>query len=76
MKDKDNLEILDDLNLFLKILPSKITNHIEVHDYELIEIVMDLGRPPIIIYSSHQKILHEFTVTLLDISFVLEKIQD
>tara|TARA_B100001250_G_scaffold166026_1_gene142904 strand:- start:5793 stop:7391 length:1599 start_codon:yes stop_codon:yes gene_type:complete len=74
MKDKDNLEILDDLNLFLKILPSKITNHIEVHDYELIEIVMDLGRPPIIIYSSHQKILHEFTVTLLDISFVLEKI--
>ena len=32
MKDKDNLEILDDLNLFLKILPSKITNHIEVGD--------------------------------------------
>ena len=59
MKDMDNLEILDDLNLFLKILPSKITNHIEVHDYELIEIVMDLGRPPIIIYSSHQKILHD-----------------
>ena len=35
---------------------------------------MDIGRPPVIIYSSHQKILQDQTTTFLDISFVLEKI--
>tara|TARA_B100000941_G_scaffold54123_1_gene34996 strand:- start:4264 stop:5862 length:1599 start_codon:yes stop_codon:yes gene_type:complete len=74
MKDIYNSEILDDLDLFLKILPSKIINHIDIHSHELIEIVMDIGRPPVIIYSSHQKILQDQTTTFLDISFVLEKI--
>tara|TARA_B110000438_G_scaffold56961_1_gene57013 strand:- start:3303 stop:4901 length:1599 start_codon:yes stop_codon:yes gene_type:complete len=74
MKDLEPIEILDDLNLFLSILPSKIKKYIKVHDFELIEVVMDLGRPPIIIYSSHQNILENETINLLDISSVLDKI--
>tara|TARA_B110000438_G_scaffold26129_1_gene24759 strand:+ start:11330 stop:12928 length:1599 start_codon:yes stop_codon:yes gene_type:complete len=74
MKELEPIEILDDLNLFLNILPSKIKKHIKVHEYELIEVVMDLGRPPIIIYSSHQNIIEDEIVNLLDISLVLDKI--
>ena len=46
---KEKFEILDDLDLFLKILPQKITKNIENAFEDLIEIVLDLGRPPVII---------------------------
>ena len=68
MKELEPIEILDDLNLFLSILPSKIKKNIDVREYELIEVVMDLGRPPIIIYSSHQNIIKDEIVNLLDIN--------
>ena len=72
--DKEKFEILDDLDLFLKILPQKITKNIENAFEDLIEIVLDLGRPPVIIYSDRKKTLENEIVSELDISFVLEKL--
>ena len=72
--DKEKFEILDDLDLFLKILPHKITKNIENAFEDLIEIVLDLGRPPVIIYSDRKKTLENEIVSELDISFVLEKL--
>tara|TARA_B100001094_G_scaffold317474_1_gene359914 strand:- start:14225 stop:15808 length:1584 start_codon:yes stop_codon:yes gene_type:complete len=71
---KENLEILDDLDLFLDILPKKITKNIEKQTEELIEVVLDIGRPPVIIYSNNKKTLENEIVTDLDLSFVLEKL--
>ena len=71
---KENLEILDDLDLFLDILPKKITKNIDQQNQELIEVVMDIGRPPVIIYSKSKKTLDKEIVTDLDLSFVLEKL--
>lgn len=70
---EENLEILDDIDLFLDILPKKITSNID-RDKQLIEVVMDLGRPPVIIYSKNKKTLDKELVTDLDLSFVLEKL--
>jgi stage III sporulation protein SpoIIIAA len=70
----ENFEILDDLDLFLEILPKKITKNIEKKIHELIEVVLDLGRPPVVIYSDHKKTLESEIVSALDISFVLGKL--
>ena len=70
---EENLEILDDIDLFLDILPKKITSNID-RDKQLIEVVMDIGRPPVIIYSKNKKTLDKELVTDLDLSFVLEKL--
>ena len=39
MKELEPIEILDDLNLFLNFLPSKIKKYIEVRKHELIALV-------------------------------------
>ena len=70
----ENFEILDDLDLFLEIFPTKITRNIEKKAHELIEVVLDLGRPPVVIYSDHKKTIDNEIVSALDISFVLEKL--
>ena len=52
----------------------RISKNIEKQTEELIEVVLDMGRPPVIIYSNNKKTLENEIVTDLDLSFVLEKL--
>ena len=70
---KTEKEIIDDLKPFLEILPIKISRKIMKED-ELIEVVLDLGRPPIIRYTNQQDIILDLIITQNDINYVINKI--
>jgi len=68
--------ITDDLSALLDILPEHIYRHIsEQSDVnELIEIVMDLGRPPEARFFNHEMVIIPQDVTELDLEFVVSRI--
>ena len=70
---KTEKEIIDDLKPFLEILPIKISRKIK-KEKELIEVVLDLGRPPIIRYTNEQDIILNLIITQNDINSVIKKI--
>ena len=59
---KTEKEIIDDLKPFLEILPIKISRKIK-KEKELIEVVLDLGRPPKIRYTNEQDIILNLIIT-------------
>jgi stage III sporulation protein SpoIIIAA len=68
--------ITDDLDLLLDALPPHICGPLKLRDdnYELLEIVMDLGRRPEARYPGREAMLSESEVTAEDIDYVVARI--
>ncbi len=78
MDDMDTLQITDDLDVLLDVLPDRIREALNKVDNksELIEVVMDLGRPPEARFTNSEMYLGAEDVSLDDIRRVTERIGD
>lgn len=72
----NTLQITDDLDLLLAILPLRIREALESHDRlsDLIEVVMDLGRLPEARFSNGELYLSDLEVTAEDLQSVISQI--
>ncbi|MCH7809520.1 MAG: AAA family ATPase [Chloroflexi bacterium] len=70
------LNITDDLDTLLEVLPGDVANAVRErpNNFALLEIVLDLGRPPEARYPHEEAILSETEVTEADIDFVVSRI--
>ncbi len=68
--------ITDDLNQLLGVLPTHIARPLWNHEnnHELLEVVMDLGRPPEARFPDKQVILNPAEITQEDIDYVVAQI--
>src|SRR4029078_2831263 len=68
----------DDLDLLLNALPPHICAPLKQRDdnFELLEIVMDLGRKPEARYPGREVVLSETEITPEDIDYVVARIED
>jgi len=69
-------EITDDLDALLEVLPPHIREPLVAREdrHELLEVVMDLGRPPEARYPEHEVLLAETEVSEADIDYVVSRI--
>lgn len=72
------LQITDDLDLLLSILPSRIRTALEQVNRasELVEVIMDLGRLPEARFTQGEMYLSDTEVTLDDLQTVIDQIGD
>ncbi|HEY5640134.1 MAG TPA: AAA family ATPase, partial [Dehalococcoidia bacterium] len=70
------LNITDDLDTLLDVLPGHVADAVRErpNNFALLEIVLDLGRPPEARYPHEEAILSETEVTEADIDFVVSRI--
>jgi len=71
-------QITDDLDAILDALPLHIVGPLrDLEDrHELLEVVLDLGRPPEARFPAREAVLNEVEVTEADIEYVVENIGD
>ncbi|MBM2826885.1 MAG: hypothetical protein HW403_949, partial [Dehalococcoidia bacterium] len=71
-------EIADDLNALLETLPPHVTNliHLKEDHTHILEVVLDLGRPPEVRYPDGDIILGDREVTQEEIEYVMARIGD
>ena len=76
--DMTTLQITDDLDLLLAILPPRIRTALEQANRasELIEVIMDLGRLPEARFSQGEMYLSDTEVTIDDLQTVIDQIGD
>lgn len=76
--DMTTLQITDDLDLLLAILPPRIRTALEQANRasELIEVIMDLGRLPEARFSQGEMYLSDTEVTIDDLQMVIDQIGD
>lgn len=76
--DMNTLQITDDLDLLLAILPQRIREALEQvnRSSDLIEVIMDLGRLPEARFTQGELYLSDSEVTTEDLETVIERIQD
>jgi len=76
--DMTTLQITDDLDLLLAILPPRIRTSLEQvnRSTELIEVIMDLGRLPEARFGQGEAYLSETEVTADDLQMVIDQIGD
>lgn len=76
--DMNTLQITDDLDLLLAVLPDRIRNALEQSERKgnLIEVIMDLGRLPEARFTDGELVLNEQEVTLQDLRMVVERVGD
>ncbi len=69
-------EIVDDLDKLLAVLPPRIRESLERHEnlFELLEVVLDLGRKPEARFPDNFSYLSDEPVTREDIDFVVERV--
>ena len=74
----NTLQITDDLDLLLAVLPERITEALEQSDRKssLIEIVMDLGRLPEARFTDGEMVLSKHEITAADLQMVVEHVGD
>jgi stage III sporulation protein SpoIIIAA len=74
----NTLQITDDLDLLLAVLPERIAQALEESERKsnLIEIVMDLGRLPEARFSDGEMVLSKHEITLADLQMVVEHVGD
>ncbi len=74
----NTLQITDDLDLLLAVLPERITEALEQSDRKssLIEIVMDLGRLPEARFNDGELVLSKHEITAADLQMVVEHVGD
>ncbi len=72
------LQITDDLDLLLMVLPERIREVLERSDRkgDLLEIVMDLGRLPEARFTDSELVLSKHEVTVTDLQMVVERVGD
>ena len=72
------LQITDDLDLLLSVLPERIREVLEHSDRkgELIEIVMDLGRLPEARFIDSEMVLSKHEITITDLQLVVDQVGD
>ncbi|NES25485.1 MAG: AAA family ATPase, partial [Symploca sp. SIO3E6] len=70
------MQTTDDLNKLLDILPDKIRSSIEQHPERdnLIEVVMDLGRPPEIRFPNQAEYLDQILVTQEQLAYCVQRV--
>lgn len=70
------LQITDDLDLLLSVLPERIRSAVEENDRkaDLLEIVMDLGRLPEARYTNGEEILSKPEISLADLQGVVAQV--
>lgn len=76
--DMTTLQITDDLDLLLAILPPRIRTALEQANRasDLIEVIMDLGRLPEARFSQREMYLSDTEVTIDDLQTVIDQIGD
>lgn len=76
--DMNTLQITDDLDLLLAILPQRIRHALEQvnRSSDLIEVILDLGRLPEARFTQGELYLSDSEVTAEDLDTVIERIQD
>ena len=69
---------LDDIFALVAILPDRLSSSIRtIGNFEdLIEIVMDIGRPPLARYTHEEIRLSDFEITADDIEYVIKNVGD
>ncbi|MFO7631344.1 MAG: AAA family ATPase [Caldilinea sp.] len=74
----NTLQITDDLDLLLAVLPDRIRKALEQSERKgtLIEVIMDLGRLPEARFTDGELVLNEHEVTLQDLGMVVERVGD
>ncbi len=74
----NTLQITDDLDLLLAVLPERITQALEQSERKssLIEIVMDLGRLPEARFNDGELVLSKHEITAADLQMVVEHVGD
>ncbi len=74
----NTLQITDDLDLLLSVLPERIAQALEESERKsnLLEIVMDLGRLPEARFSDGEMVLSKHEITLADLQMVVEHVGD
>jgi stage III sporulation protein SpoIIIAA len=74
----NTLQITDDLDLLLAVLPERIRNALERSERKanLIEVIMDLGRLPEARFTDGELVLNEQEVSLQDLRMVVERVGD
>ncbi len=74
----NTLQITDDLDLLLSVLPERIAQALEESERKsnLIEIVMDLGRLPEARFSDGELVLSKHEITPADLQMVVEHVGD
>lgn len=74
----NTLQITDDLDLLLAVLPDRIRRALEQSERKgsLIEVIMDLGRLPEARFTDGELVLNEQEVTLQDLRMVVERVGD
>lgn len=72
----NTLQITDDLDLLLAVLPERITQALEQTERKshLLEIVMDLGRLPEARFSDGEMVLSKHEITTADLQMVVEHV--
>jgi stage III sporulation protein SpoIIIAA len=72
----NTLQITDDLDLLLSVLPERIAQALEESERKsnLLEIVMDLGRLPEARFSDGEMVLSKHEITLADLQMVVEHV--
>ncbi len=76
--DMNTLQITDDLDLLLAILPQRIREALDQvnRSSDLIEVILDLGRLPEARFTQGELYLSDTEVTAEDLATVIERIQD
>jgi len=74
----NTLQITDDLDLLLAVLPDRIRSALEQSERKgsLIEVIMDLGRLPEARFTDGELVLNEQEVTQQDLRMVVERVGD
>jgi stage III sporulation protein SpoIIIAA len=77
-RDMTTLQITDDLDLLLTVLPDRIRAAVEASDRQsdLLEIVMDLGRLPEARFTAGEMVLSTDEVTPVDLQMVVDRVGD
>lgn len=76
---QSQLKITDDLDALLAVLPPDIAEAIRQSPYpaeELLEVVLDLGRPPEARYLHHELTLRDREISMDDLDYVVARVSD
>lgn len=76
--DMTTLQITDDLDLLLAVLPDRIRTAVEASERQsdLLEIVMDLGRLPEARFTVGEMVLSTYEITPVDLQMVVDRVGD
>ena len=77
-RDMNTLQITDDLDLLLAILPERIREALEQvnRSSDLIEVILDLGRLPEARFTQGELYLSDMEVSAEDLAIVIDRVQD